>query len=57
MGLGATNYRFRALKVTRLETREVGSDEARNLRSWERHKSMKTEMKKETRWNEMRILD
>ena len=27
--------------MTRLETEEVGSDEVRNLRSWERHKSMK----------------
>ena len=38
---------------------EVGarSDEAKNSRSCERHESMKTEMKKETRWNETRILD
>ena len=28
-----------------------------NLRSWEWHKSMKTEMKNETRWNGTRILD
>ena len=46
------------LEVTRLETREVGSDEVRNLRSWEWHKRMKTEIKfKETRWGETRILD
>ena len=32
------------LEVTRLETQDIGSDEARNLRSREQHASMKTEM-------------
>ena len=46
------------LKVTRLETLEVGSDEARNLRSCEQLKNMKIEVKiKETRWGKIRILD
>ena len=44
------------LEVTRLGTLEVGSDEARNFGIWERHESMKTEMK-ETRWNGTRRLD
>ena len=45
-------------EVTKLEIREVGSDGARNLRRWERHKRMKTKIKiKETRWGETRILD
>ena len=58
MGLGAMNYRFRALEVTRIEFREVGSDEARNLRSCEQLKNMKIEVKiKETRWGKIRILD
>ena len=43
---GAMSDGLRAieLEVTRLETQEVGRDEARNLRSWERHKSMMTKM-------------
>ena len=46
------------LEVTRLETLKVGSDEVRNLRSWEQHKNMNTEVKiKEIRWGEMRMLD
>ena len=45
-GLRATNYGLRAK-----------SDEARNSRSRDRHKSMMTEMKKETIWNETRRLD
>ena len=42
------------LEVMRIETQEVGSDETRNLRRWERYKSMKI---KETIWGEMRIPD
>ena len=47
------------LEPTRLETREVGSDKAMNLRRWERHvKSTKTKMKiKESGWGKARILD
>ena len=33
------------------------SGEARNSRSCEQHEIMNTEMTKETRWNETRILD
>ena len=46
MGLRATGDELRARR-----------DEVGKYRSCERHKSMKTEMKKETRWNETRILD
>ena len=46
MGLQGTGYELGAR-----------SDEARNSRSCERHESMKTKMKKETRLNETRILD
>ena len=46
------------LEATRLQTHEVGNNEARTLRRWEWHKRMKTKIKiKETRWCETRILD
>ena len=45
------------LELTRLETLEAESGEARNLGSWEQRENMKIEMKKETRWDESRILD
>ena len=35
--------------MTRLETQEVGDDEARNLRSWARNKTMKTKIRRARR--------
>ena len=50
----ATNLK---LELMRLGTLKAGSDEAWNFGIWERHESMKIEMKKKTRWNGTRRLD
>ena len=50
----ATNLK---LELMRLGTLKAGSDEAWNFGIWERHESMKIEMKMETRWKVLRIRD